>query len=240
MLRRLICLVAFCIGVPLVAPAGEDQYFDSNGVKIHFVVEGQGEPVIVVHGFMASIALMEQQLPGVLWKMSQDYQVVALDNRGHGKSDKPHDPDMYGLEMVNDVLRLMDFLKLEKAHIVGYSLGGFMTEFMLVHHSDRMLTATIGGMGWIKADDESMTFIVSVADSLDAGNGIAPYVERMWPVGQPKPSREQLRTPIEFCLTGCTTTRRRWRPACRHPSPGCDRRTAKGQPVAGIGNHRRD
>ena len=174
------------------ASATGDHYFDSNGVKIHYVVEGQGEPLILVHGFMASVALMKQQMPDVFSKMTQDYQIIAIDNRGHGQSDKPHDAKLYGVEMVNDVLRLMDRLKLKKAHIVGYSLGGFMTEYMLANHPDRMITATIGGMGWIKADDEPMTFIVGVADSLDSGQGVGPYVERMWPVGQPKPSREQL------------------------------------------------
>jgi pimeloyl-ACP methyl ester carboxylesterase len=75
-----VALVALVLST---AYAAENQSFDSNGVKIHYVVEGQGEPVILVHGFTASIPV-QWQLPGIFSKLSKDYQVIALDNRGHG------------------------------------------------------------------------------------------------------------------------------------------------------------
>ena len=79
MLRRMISAVALIALVLSIARAAEDQYFDSDGVKIHYVVEGTGEPVILIHGFSASIPV-QWQLPGIFSKLSQEYQVIALDN----------------------------------------------------------------------------------------------------------------------------------------------------------------
>ena len=191
MLRRMIPAVALVALVLSTARAAEDQYFDSDGVKIHYIVEGEGEPLILVHGFAASIP-MQWQLPGIFSKLSQDYQVIALDNRGHGKSDKPHDPKQYGAEMVKDVIRLMDHLKIEKAHVVGYSMGGFMTGCLISKHPDRVLTATMGGAGWMRRDDSRLDFLTELAESLDAGNGIGPLIEELTPAGEPKPTEEQI------------------------------------------------
>src|SRR5438552_1973382 len=104
----------------------EDRFFDSKGVRIHYVIEGQGEPVLLVHGFAANIQL-QWGLPGVLKTLAKDYQVIAIDCRGHGGSGKPHDPAMYGIEVVEDLVRLLDHLDIRRAHVVGYSLGAFIT-----------------------------------------------------------------------------------------------------------------
>jgi pimeloyl-ACP methyl ester carboxylesterase len=183
-----VALVALVLST---AYAAENQSFDSNGVKIHYVVEGQGEPVILVHGFTASIPV-QWQLPGIFSKLSKDYQVIALDNRGHGKSDKPHDPEQYGAEMVADVVRLMDHLKIEKAHVVGYSMGGFMTGYMVSKYPDRLLSATLGGAGWAEPGGELANSLTELADSLEAGKGIGPLIKRLTPAGAPEPTEEQI------------------------------------------------
>ncbi len=200
MIRRITCslvLVAFalCAAHSLAEeqakPKSKDQFFDSAGVKIRYQVTGQGEPVVLVHGFTASI---ENQwgLPGILSKLSKDYQVIALDNRGHGKSDKPHDPKQYGAEMIGDVLRLMDHLEIAKAHVVGYSMGGFMTNYLMVHHPDRLLSATLGGAGWRKPGDTRLAVLDELAESLEAGKGITPLILLLTPPDKPKPTEEQL------------------------------------------------
>jgi pimeloyl-ACP methyl ester carboxylesterase len=191
MLRRFVSAVALCAVVLAAAHAAEDHYFDSDGVKIHYVVEGQGEPVILVHGFTASIPV-QWQLPGIFSKLAKDYQVIALDNRGHGKSDKPHDSKQYGPTMVDDVIRLMDHRKLDKAHVVGYSMGGFMTDYLISKYPDRVITATLGGAGWMQDGDERMAFIGELAESLENGKGIRPLIERLTPADRPKPTEEQI------------------------------------------------
>lgn len=199
MIRRIAAALVLCALVLSTARAAEDQYFLSNGVKIHYVVEGQGDPVVLIHGFTASIP-MQWALPGVMAKLNKDYQVIALDNRGHGRSGKPHDPKMYGPEMVEDVVRLMDHLNIHKAHIVGYSMGGFMTNCMLATHPDRMITATLGGAGWMKPNDERMAFMHELADSLDSGKGIGPLINQLTPAGKPKPTPEQISTLNQMML----------------------------------------
>ncbi len=193
MLRRLALtsLVFLSVLVP-AGRGGEDQFFDSNGVKIRYVIEGNGEPVLLIHGFTASVE-MNWKLPGIIKGLSKDYQVVALDNRGHGKSDKPHDPKKYGLEMVEDAVRLLDHLKIQKAHFVGYSMGAIITAKLLVTHPDRFLTATFGGHAGLR-EDADPSFYDKLADSLDQGKGLGPLIARLTPPGKPKPTDEQIKT----------------------------------------------
>jgi pimeloyl-ACP methyl ester carboxylesterase len=122
------------------SPTG-DQFFNSNGVRIRYIVAGNGEPVIFIHGFASNAGMWE----AIVTDLSPTYATIALDCRGHGRSDKPHEPRRYGIEMVNDVVRLMDHLGIKKAHIAGYSMGGAIVMKMLVEHPDRFLTAIVGG-----------------------------------------------------------------------------------------------
>src|SRR4051812_31554365 len=97
----------------------EEKTFDSNGVKVAYLDEGQGEPVVLLHGFGASSEEMWTKMPLATTQFVsalKGYRVLAVDFRGHGKSDKPHDPKMYGAEMAEDVVRLLDHLKIKKAH----------------------------------------------------------------------------------------------------------------------------
>src|SRR5262245_47248426 len=109
----IVVLLSGCIA------KAEDQYFDSNGVKIHFVVEGSGDPVLLIHGFTIDLE-RQWRAPGVIAALAKDHQVIAFDNRGHGKSDKPHEPKQYGLEMIEDAARLLDHLQIKRAYVVGY------------------------------------------------------------------------------------------------------------------------
>jgi pimeloyl-ACP methyl ester carboxylesterase len=81
----------------------------------------------------------------VLQNLVKDHRVIALDLRGHGKSDKPHDPKAYGTELGQDVIRLLDHLSIARAHIVGYSLGGGISAKLLTTNPDRFVTGIIGG-----------------------------------------------------------------------------------------------
>lgn len=184
-----LALVAVAAAAAVAAP--QDHFFDSNGVKIHYVTEGQGEPVVLIHGFTASVPV-QWQLPGIFSRLAKEYQVIAIDNRGHGKSDKPHDPAKYGPEMVGDVIRLLDHLKIDKAHIVGYSMGGFMTGYLISKHPERVISATLGGAGWEQAEDPRLTFIEDLAKSLETGEGIRPLIMQLNPPGAPAPSEEQI------------------------------------------------
>jgi pimeloyl-ACP methyl ester carboxylesterase len=191
--RSLMPLVAcaFLLSTaPLRAEKPAGQSFDSNGVKIHYTVEGKGEPVLLIHGFAASGDLNWRNA-GVIKALADHYQVITIDNRGHGASEKPHDPTKYGEEMVEDAVRLLDHLGIKKAHVVGYSMGGMITAKLLTTHPDRLLTATLGGHGGLKEGDDTAT-LEKLADSLDAGKGLAPLIIALNPPGKPLPTQQQI------------------------------------------------
>jgi pimeloyl-ACP methyl ester carboxylesterase len=151
MTARFIGLLAACfIALPAAVQAqtGAAQSFDSNGVQIAYADRGRGAPVVLLHGYTGTYA-RHWEAPGVMQALeTAGYRVVAMDCRGHGQSGKPSDPAQYGIEMVNDVVRLLDHLKIERAHIVGYSMGGAIASQLLVRHPGRLLTITVLGSGW--------------------------------------------------------------------------------------------
>lgn len=147
-------LIASLAAAPAISPAQQSagESFDSSGVQIHYVDKGRGVPVVLIHGFTGSYA-RHWEAPGVLDALEKaGYRVIAMDCRGHGQSGKPHDAGQYGLEMVRDVVRLLDHLKIARAHIVGYSMGGSIATQLLVRHPDRLLTVTLLGAGWAGED----------------------------------------------------------------------------------------
>ncbi len=136
---------------PVRAVQPTDGYFTArDGVKIHYLEAGNkngpGAPVVLIHGYTGT-ALGNWFTNGIADALVGRHWVVAIDCRGHGKSDKPHDPAKYGPQMAEDVVELMDHLKIEKAHIGGYSMGGFITGQLLAKHPERFITAVFGGSG---------------------------------------------------------------------------------------------
>ena len=146
-----VFLLGLCARAGLAAVADEpiSATFDAKGVKIHYLHQGKGEPVVLIHGLHSS-AEMNWRMPGVMAALARDHMVIALDLPGHGQSDKPDKEDAYGLQMVEDVALLMDHLKVEKAHIVGYSMGGIVAVKFMVMHPERTLSGLDGGMGWLR------------------------------------------------------------------------------------------
>ena len=102
--------------------------FASNGVDIAYELYGQGDPILLIHGFASNGFVNWRSTSWVDLLEKAGRMVVTIDNRGHGKSDKPHDPEKYGLEMVRDAIRLLDHLEIKKAHVVGYSMGGLIAQ----------------------------------------------------------------------------------------------------------------
>jgi len=161
----------------------EGQYFDSGGVRIHYYEQGKGTPVILVPG-LASTITTNWIATKVLPELAKQYRAIALDNRGHGRSDKPHDPSQYGVEMVKDIVRLMDHLGIEKANVVGYSMGGFIVIKLATMYPDRLLSVAPCGAGWTSEPDKDLAFLDQLADDLDVGKGFGLLLERLQPVGK--------------------------------------------------------
>jgi pimeloyl-ACP methyl ester carboxylesterase len=130
--------------------AAERQTFDANGVRLAYTVQGKGQPVVLLHGWLSSGGV-NWDLPGTTRRLARDYQVVTLDLPAHGWSDKPTREEAYGPELVEDVVRLLDHLKIDKAHVVGYSMGGIITARLVATHPERVRSATLAGAGWLRA-----------------------------------------------------------------------------------------
>jgi pimeloyl-ACP methyl ester carboxylesterase len=142
-------LAVLCVPNGLVGQetGSAERFFDSDGVRIRYLDLGEGEAVVLLHGFALS-AEVNWGLTGLLDSLPQEYRMLALDQRGHGRSDKPSGPESYGLEFVEDVVRLLDALEIEKAHIIGYSMGGALALRLAADHPDRVRSVVIGGAGW--------------------------------------------------------------------------------------------
>lgn len=126
------------------------QRFEHDGLAIAFFDTGarDGPPVVLVHGF-ASTAHVNWVHPGWVKVLAgAGYRVIALDNRGHGASDKPHAPEAYHPEtMAGDALALIDHLKVPSAHWMGYSMGARICAFSALAAPARVRSVIFGGLG---------------------------------------------------------------------------------------------
>lgn len=186
-------------------PSTEIAFFDSNGVKIRYAAAGEGEPVVLVHGWMGDATMWGMDaaknpklapLPG--------FRVIALDCRGHGQSDKPHDRGLYGTEMAMDVIRLMDHLEIPKAHLVGYSMGAFIVGKIAAARPARVISAVYGGQVplVVGAPPSGSRETAVFAQAVEEGKGMGPYLLEVLPPGRAKLTLEQANVLAEFMLKG--------------------------------------
>lgn len=122
--------------------------FHNGDVEIAYLDEGEGDPIVLVHGF-ASTKNVNWVYPAWVSELRKNgRRVIALDNRGHGDSAKLYDPEAYHVgTMAGDVLALMDHLNIGRADIMGYSMGSRMTALLALHHPGRLRSAILGGIG---------------------------------------------------------------------------------------------
>lgn len=185
---RLTALLILALALPGWARAGDDT-FDSNGVKIRYITAGNGEAIVLLHGWMGDSSMWGRLDTN---PAAREYQLIALDLRGHGKSDKPHEVEKYGPEMAEDVVRLLDHLNVKKAHLIGYSMGAMIAGKVAAAHPDRVLSVVYGGQapilaGKVKTDAAE---VEAFAKAVDEGKGLGPYIIKVTPPGWQKPSAE--------------------------------------------------
>ena len=141
--------------------------FRNDDVEIAYRDEGGGEPIVLVHGF-ASTAAVNWVQPGWVQTLTQaGRRVIAPDNRGHGASSKLYDPAAYHTRrMADDMHSLLDHLHIERADVMGYSMGARIAAFLAVMHPARVRSAILGGLGIRLVDEVGLP--VSIADALEA------------------------------------------------------------------------
>lgn len=146
--------------------------FDSAGVPIYYEIHGDGMPLVLLHGLTVSFQRNFRATGWVEPLTAAGFQVIGIDLRGHGASGKPHAQAAYGLpNFGGDVLRLLDFLKLNRPNLMGYSLGGHVALYLAAQHGACFHKIVVGGIGAAAIGHGAHTQVVQqIMDALEAGN----------------------------------------------------------------------
>ncbi|HWV51861.1 alpha/beta hydrolase [Pseudorhodoplanes sp.] len=141
--------------------------FKNGAVEIAYLDEGQGDPIVLIHGF-ASNREVNWVYPGWVSTLTgAGRRVIALDNRGHGQSTKLYKPSDYHTDkMAEDARALLDHLQIERADVFGYSMGARITSFLAAAHPARVRSAILGGLGYKLIDGVGLP--ESIAEALEA------------------------------------------------------------------------
>jgi len=125
------------------------QSFDSDGVMIAYTDQGEGDPILLLHGFASNVRVNWIDTKWVSYLLRENRRVIAMDHRGHGQSEKLHDSALYGAPiMAEDACRLLDHLNIARADVMGYSMGARTTAFLSLAHPERVRSAIFGGLGY--------------------------------------------------------------------------------------------
>jgi pimeloyl-ACP methyl ester carboxylesterase len=161
------------------------QIFNSGGVRIAYVdvapETGSGDPVLLIHGFASNHAVNWVNTLWVTTLTRAGFRVIALDNRGHGQSEKLHRPEDYDSSiMAGDARRLLDHLGIERADIMGYSMGARIAAFLAVIDPSRARSLMMGGLGIRLVHGVGLP--LGIADAMEApsAEGVTDPMQRMF------------------------------------------------------------
>jgi len=154
---------------PAVQVGQKSHFFTtSDGIKIHYLTHGDsGSWVMLIHGYSDSAQRMWFNT-GIAPEIAKRHRVVAIDNRNHGQSEKPVPG---GSGRAQDVIELMDHLKIDRAHIHGYSMGGGIVGQLLALIPNRFITAGFGGSGMSETTDAYRAAAEAMDDALPKATG---------------------------------------------------------------------
>lgn len=149
--------------------------FHSNGIAIAYGTHGEGQPILLIHGFGSSGKINWIDTGWVKTLTDAGYRAITYDNRGHGGSRKLYDTKLYfAHDMAEDAMHLMDHLGIERCPVIGYSMGARIAAYLCLNHPDRVSAAVFGGMGrnlisGLEDSEEISTALT--AESLDQVTG---------------------------------------------------------------------
>src|SRR4030081_3428180 len=174
--------------------------FDSDGVRLHYEVHGpdRGSPLVVVHGFASDYRL---NWVGTRWQealTTAGFRIFGLDCRGHGHSDKPHDPAAYSIDiMAADVDRLLDHVNVTSAGYLGYSMGARIGLQVVLDFPNRVQRAVLGGIGTAGAIDSA----AAIADAFLRGEPTDdPVAKTFYRFASARPTNDM--KALAACITG--------------------------------------
>ena len=196
---RTVGIAILCSLLLPVTGLAQDKFFDSNGVRVRYVEQGNGDAIVLIHNFGNTLDFWIAS--GVLPNLARDYRVIAFDVRGHGKSGKPHDVNAYGREIGVDAIRLLDHLGIQRAHMIGYSMGARLAAQLLTTHSERFITATLGGhAGLFRWTREDAELAEQEASEIERECISRSQIYRLAPTDAPKPDEEEIKKRSAACM----------------------------------------
>ncbi|MDP3718630.1 MAG: alpha/beta hydrolase [Acidobacteriota bacterium] len=167
---------------PAALATAPDQQFTAEGVTLRYREAGSGDAVVLIHGYSAAL----ESMLGVAKALPQTHRMVALDVRGFGRSSKFAEPARFGQQMVDDVIRLMDHLRVPRAHVIGHSMGALIAANVAARYPDRVSTATlVAGPFYADAATFSKESAQWIAD-LEGGAGLANFMKWLFPAMKPE------------------------------------------------------
>jgi len=141
-------------------------FANNNGVKIHYEVEGHGPPLLMQHGFSSSLDTWYEI--GFVRALSQNYRLIMVDARGHGKSDKPHDSKAYESSIVvRDLTSVLDHLKIQQTNYYGYSYGARIGMHLARLEMPRLNSLALGGTNPSNINGEASKQRIKVYEEME-------------------------------------------------------------------------
>lgn len=193
------------------------QSFDSDGVQIAYIdvpakegAAGGGDPILLIHGFASNHAVNWVNTLWVRYLTEAGYRTIALDNRGHGQSEKLYEPTAYTSDrMAGDAVRLLQHLGIERADVMGYSMGARIAAHMALDYPNEVRSLLLGGMGFHLVDGHGLP--QGIAEALEAPPARRRRTRR------PPPSASSPSRPRATCGRSPPASAARARP-CRGPN----------------------
>jgi len=148
-------------------------FFDADGVRIAYIdvkpETDHGDPILLIHGFASNHAVNWVNTLWVTTLTRAGYRVIALDNRGHGQSQKLYQPDDYHSSvMAGDARRLLDHLGIERADVIGYSMGARIAAHLALLSPERVRSMVLGGLGIHLVQGVGLP--LNIADAMEAAS----------------------------------------------------------------------
>src|SRR5687767_3764079 len=194
-----IAISVLCLWFVPATALAQDKFFESSDVRIRYMEQGSGDAIVLIHGDGNTLKTWVDS--GVLPDLAKDYRVIAFDARGSGRSGKPRDVKAYGREMGLDVVRLLDHLSIQRAHIIGYSMGAHIAAQLLTMHPERFISATLGGAAGRWVWDEARNARAEQEASERERECVSrSQIYRLAPTNTPKPDEETIKRLSAACV----------------------------------------
>jgi pimeloyl-ACP methyl ester carboxylesterase len=162
--------------------AAADQQFTDDGVTLRYRDVGTGDPIVLIHGYSAAL----ESMAGIAAALPSAHRMIALDVRGFGRSSKFAEPSRFGQRMVDDVVGLMDHLKVARAHLIGHSMGASIAANVAARYPNRVSSATLVA-GPFYADEATFSKETSRWTSdLESGKGLNNFMLWLFPAWKPE------------------------------------------------------